>query len=284
MAAERGPGKLGAVLRLWLLYGRMDFLWVVRGLRAALAWYASDLLGTVAAVTATFLLAERFDGIGSWSKSEVLFMLGFALTARGLLDLFFGMNIAMISRRLGRGQLDHMLIQPWPLWVTVLSEGFAPFSGSGIVIAGVALLSWSTARLELLVTPLWLALVAVNVLAAAAILMSFSYLWGSVAFWAPRGAEEINSQSMRLMDQLRVFPLDGLGGAMQIGLLSVVPVGFVAWFPSRALLHLDGAGSALVTPLASLAFAALAAGVFKKGLEHYGRTGSVRYLSHGHRR
>ena len=114
--------------------------------------------------------------------------------------------------------------------------------------------------------------------------MSFTYVWGSLAFWAPRGAEEINSQTMRLMDELRAFPLDGVGMALQLGLLSFVPVGFVAWFPARALLGPSTALELSVAPLAAAALGLLALGVFWKGLEQYGRTGSVRYLDHGHRR
>ena len=71
-------------------------------------------------------------------------------------------------------------------------------------------------------------------------MLSFAYLWGSLAFIAPRGAEEINSTTMRLLEQLKPFPLDGVGGrALGRLLLSVVPAGFLAWLPSRVLLGLD---------------------------------------------
>ena len=60
--------------------------------------------------------------------------------------------------------------------------------------------------------------------------------------------------------------------------------GFVAWLPSRALLGLDSHTYAVaVTPLAALAFVAVAIWLFRKGMTHYARTGSQRYLSMGHR-
>ena len=43
-------------------------------------------------------------------------------------------------------------------------------------------------------------------------------------------------------------------------------------------------GAWLWTPLAALGFAALATWIFSRGLRRYARTGSARYLSHGHRR
>ena len=66
--------------------------------------------------------------------------------------------------------------------------------------------------------------------------LSISFFWGSLAFFAPRAAEEINTPLVRLFDHLKLFPLDGLSGVMLNGLLTVVPVGFVAWYPCRALL------------------------------------------------
>jgi len=81
------------------------------------------------------------------------------------------------------------------------------------------------------------------------------------------------------------FPLDGMGPWLTWSLVSVVPAGFIAWLPSRALLGLDTGHAAFVwTPLAACAFGILAFGVFKRGLDHYRATGSTRYVAHGHRR
>jgi ABC-2 type transport system permease protein len=114
--------------------------------------------------------------------------------------------------------------------------------------------------------------------------MAFQFLWGSLAFWAPRAAEEINSSTSRLLRELKPYPLDGLAPVLTGGLLGVLPSGFLGWFPSRALLGLDGRPLSLfITPIAAVGFILIAAAIFQKGLRHYGRTGSQRYLSFGHR-
>ena len=51
------------------------------------------------------------------------------------MNMFFGYNVLTISRRLGRGQLDHTLVQPQPIWLSLLTEGFMPFSGSPVLLA-----------------------------------------------------------------------------------------------------------------------------------------------------
>jgi ABC-2 type transport system permease protein len=273
------------LLRLWGLYARMDLLWLLSDARQALTYWASDLVVNLAGLAAVYLLAERFAGLGPWSRDQVLFMLGYASTVRGLLDVSMGYNVLAVSRRLGRGQLDHTLIQPQPLWMALLTEGFVPFSTGQVLLMGLGLLVWAMFRLKQPLTFGWLALLVLQLGASATVWLAFSYLWGSLAFWAPRAAEEISSSAMTLLEHLKVFPLDGLAPALLGGLLVVVPAGLVAWFPSRCLLGLDVRPWAVgVTPAAALALGLLAVLAFRKGLQHYGRTGSQRYSDFGHRR
>lgn len=262
----------------------MDLNAITQDLKTAATFFFSDFIVNTAAVAATLLLAARFAGIGQWSQTQLVFMLGYSILASGVLEVFFGFNVKVISRRLGRGQLDHSLMQPQPLWQVFLTEGFN-LSGVASLLPGVGMLSWALPRLALAVTPGWVALFLANLLASAAIILSFSFLYGSLAFWVPRAAEEISSTALGALDQLKPFPLDGVGSGLTGGLLTFLPAGFVAWYPCRALLGLTTDPVALAaTPLAAIAFATLATVVFRKGLRQYGRTGSQRYLSFGHRR
>jgi len=272
------------ILQLWWLHAALDLGSVTQDLKTFVTYLFSDLITNTAAVTATLLLAERFAGIGRWTQVQIVFMLGYAIIAGGMLEVFFGFNVKVISRRLGRGQLDHSLIQPQPLWVIFSTEGFN-LTGLASVLPGLGLFWWALAHLEVAVTPGWLLLLLLNVAASATIVLSFSFLYGSLAFWAPRAAEEVSSTALRALDQLKSFPLDSAGAGLVGGLLTFLPAGFVGWYPCRALLGLDSRpADAFATPAAALVFAGLATLAFRKGLRHYGRTGSQRYLSFGHRR
>ena len=278
-------GTLVRLWQLWWAHALLDLMWVARDTRSFLLYYASDVLLAVASVTAMLLLAERFRGLGVWSHGQVLFLLGYGLVVRGILELFLSYNVLVMSRRLGRGQLDHLLGQPQPLWMALLTEGFAPFSGSAALLPGIGLLVWAMRGMSLPLSAGWLGLFLVNLGASCALVVSFSFLWGSLSFWAPRAAEEISASAMEMIAKLRPFPLDGIGPALLGGLLAIVPVGFVAWVPCRALLGLSASpwGYA-ATPAAALVAAGAAAWAFRRGLKHYGRVGSQRYLSFGHRR
>jgi ABC-2 type transport system permease protein len=286
MADEVRENSLRRVLRLWRLYATMDLLYLARGPQVALTYYFTNILIGVAAATATLLLAERFDGIGPWTRPQILFMLGYALLVRLLIDTFFNYNLSHISRRIGRGQLDHILVQPQPMWMSVITEGFAPLTGGGMLLPTVVLLGAASQQLRLDLSPAWWGLFVLDVIASVVIVLSFEYGWGSLAFWAPRAAEEINSDTWDMLQQLIPFPLDGVSGWALGGLVSVVPAGLVAWLPSRTLLGVAPASwtDAAALPVAAILFAALAFWLFTRGLLHYGRTGSSRYLDYGHRR
>ncbi|MGH2461764.1 MAG: ABC-2 family transporter protein [Chloroflexota bacterium] len=285
MADERGLGSFAAVWRQWRLYAWLDLTWLTRNLGFFVTYFLSDLVTSAATITATLLLAARFDGIGPWTLPQLIFMLGYATLVQGLVDVFFGYNVSVVSRRIGRGQLDHTLIQPRPIWVTLLTEGFTPFSDGTAVLAALPLVVWSAARLSLVISPGWLALAALNLVASCAIVLAFAFVWGCLAFWAPRAGEEISGSALGMMRLLAPFPLDGLGPFWLGGMLTALPAGFVAWYPCRALLGIDRASYALgLTPLAAGAIVALTVVIFQKGMKHYGRVGSQRYLSFGHRR
>src|SRR5713226_3553877 len=103
------------LMRLLALYATMDLLFLARGTQVALAYYASDFVIGLAAVTATYLLAERFDGIGPWTKLQVLFLLGYVLLVRGVIDTFFNYTFSFISLRIASGPIVHVPIHPGPL-------------------------------------------------------------------------------------------------------------------------------------------------------------------------
>ena len=275
---------LQRLLRLWRLYAWLDFMWLTRSFEKFAVYYLGDAIINATAISSTLLLAARFDGLGPWSKAQVMFMLGYAAMTTGVLEIFCGYNVLYIGRRLGRGQFDHTLLQPQPIWMALLTDGFNPFGASSAFLTGVGLTLWASRSLTVTVTLGWLALCVCNLLASATIVLSVAFFWGSLAFFAPRATEEINTPLLRMFDQLKLFPLDGLSGVMLSGLLTVVPVGFVAWYPCRALLgHATAWYAVWITPLAAVLSALLAVAMFRRGMHHYECIGSSRYRDMGHR-
>ena len=274
-----------AVLRLLKLYARMDFRWFFQDMTTAIIVVLSETLSNLSSLTGVLLLAIRFGGVGGFTADEVLFMLGFYELADGICWMLFGnYNVMHISRRVGRGQIDHMLIQPRPLWMQLLTEGFMPFSGCYGAITGVLLTAIALRRMQLGITPVWVGLLVYYILIHIALRLSQSFLYGSLAFKSPVACEEISSLTVDLANKLGKFPLYGLPGWLMTALHTVLPIGLLGYFPALALLRELGKGVELAFPLCvALLFAAAAIICFRKGLRHYEEYSCNRYSTMGFR-
>ena len=231
------------------------------------------------------LLAIRFGGVGGLKADEVLFMLGFYQLADGLGWMLFGnYNVIHISRRIGRGQVDHMLIQPRPLWMQLLTEGFMPFSGCHGVFIGIALTLVAVTRLDIALYTIWFLLLLYYLVIHIVLRLSQSFLYGSAAFYKPVACEEISSMILDMNSQLGRFPLFGLPGWLGTILHTVLPIGLLAYFPALALLKDLGKPTELAFPfLVASVFLTAALICFKKGLNHYAKYSCNRYKEMGHR-
>ena len=262
----------------------MNLVLFMRSKQQFVTWIFADLLARGGTIAAVLLLAERFDGIAGWSRAEIVFLLGYGLMVSGIEMLFFSYNLSAVSRRLGRGQLDHSLLQPQPLPTTLLTEGFAPLDAATLIVPAGAMMAVSLAAVDVAVTPLFILALGGSLVASTVVLVGFNFLFGSLAFWAPQGAEELSPAATNLLQSLKIFPLDVAGPALRTLLVSVIPAGFLAWVPTGALLGRSSPSTLAATFAAAGTVAALATFVFHKGLTHYGHTGSQRYSDFGHRR
>jgi len=272
------------VFRLWVIYARMDFLWLLKDFNNFALYAVTDVLINITSVVGIWLIAQRFNGIGSMSIYQILFMLGYSLTVYGVTNTFFGFNVYHISRRIGRGQMDHVLIMPQPIWVTLLTDGFTPVSGSGVFLSGMGVMTFALTRMVNPISPLFLVSLPVCLFFSVVISLSFYYLWGSLAFYSPVGAEEICTSVEDFFSSLRSFPLNGISIVSKYVMLSVLPVGLYAWFPASALLGISGSYNIAILALIALAYISLVYVIFRRGLKYYVKQGSSRYHDRGHRR
>lgn len=277
---------LKRILQLWGISAKLDLMWFLRDTKYCIANIVADLIASLSAIAGVFLIAERFGDIGGMTKDQILFMLGYACLVDGVISMFFGMNnVGWISRIIGRGQLDHRLIQPVPLWMQFLTEGFIPVSGNSKLLCGIGITSIALQRLTVSLGAKGLLLISISVVGSVTVILSFSYLTGSLAFYAPVAGEEISSTSIGLFSALKTFPIGGLTTGAKFVLCTVVPVGLTAWFPANLVLGQPPQGLPNYLMLVVTMTMALAAmTVFRKGLKHYAKYGSIRYHDRGHRR
>lgn len=277
--------KLRHLLRLFKLYARMDAQWFLKDTALCVICIISETISTLAGITGIFLLSLQFGGIGLMTSDEVLFMLGFYTLATGLFSLFFGgFNTGEISRRIGRGQLDHCLIQPIPIWMQLITESFIPVSGCQSVLCGLGVVIAAMIRMQLSVTPLWVLIFVLFLFASLAVQVGMRYIVAYSAFTHPVGAEEISSMMGSFLTSIGYYPLSALPVWAQGLLVTVLPAGCLAWLPSMILMgKAPFSGAAALFPLIAVLIGGTGILAFKKGMKVYAKYGSQRYKNMGHR-
>lgn len=271
------------LLRLYQLYGKLDLLWFLRDTGYCLLYMVSDLICAGASVGGVLLVSERLGGFGGMGREELRFLLSYAVLVSGICGMFCcGNNMGHISRIIGRGQLDHCMIQPVPLWMQLLAGAFLPFTGSSKLLCGAVMCIYSVRQLEIVPTSGWISCFLLGALSSAAITMATVYLISCLAFLAPAAAEEISMTAFDLFETLKSYPLGSLPPLWQTVFCTVVPIGLAAWLPSRSLLRPDFPFPGF-TILAAVLLLSLSAFTFQKGMLYYASHGSPRYSGFGHR-
>ena len=186
--------KLKRFFALLGFYAKLDLSWLLRDTKYALLNIMADVISSLASVSGIFLLAMRFEGIGGMDKFEVLFMLGYVTCVTGIFQLFLAMNnVGHISRRIGRGQLEHMFIQPVPFSMQLSTEGFIPFTGSSNLICGIGIVVFAISKLGIAPPLWWYVSFTGYLIASTGIIIAQSYFISGFAFYAPSAMEEIST-------------------------------------------------------------------------------------------
>jgi len=132
--------KCKRLISLFAISAKMDLVWLLRDTKFAFTAILADTISNLSVVSSVYLIALRFGGIGGMSVDEVLFMMAYSTVTTGIFILFGSGNNIHISRIIGRGQLEHLFVQPLSLKTQLITSGFSPFTGSGNFIIGCILL------------------------------------------------------------------------------------------------------------------------------------------------
>ncbi len=256
----------------------MNVIYILSTREQAVMGTTTDFIYHAGAFVAPLLVVIGFGHIGRWTVPALAFMLAYGTIVAGLLDLFEG--VWSLSHYVSRGEMDHFLLQPHPVWLSLLTKQFSPLWNWPVLVLGTSALSWSIGSLHLKPSPAWVGFLLINLVASVTVKSAYMNVWGSLAFWAPRGAERASSFAADLAGEL-TYPLDTLPGSLKAALVSAVPTGLFAWLPSRALLGLGAPYEVWLTPLAATALTCMAVILFRAGMRQYMKTGSRRYVGVG---
>lgn len=224
---------------------------------------------------AILVIFTNVPRLGSWTVSEVALLYGISTLAFALTDLVIG-HLDLFPQTIRDGTFDLVLIRPRGALFQVLSADFQMRRLGRIAQAGVVLafalaslrIEWSVER----------ALVLVGAVLTGVLI--FIAIWVTViciAFWTVEGREAANAFTYGGVT-LAEYPIDIYDRWLRRFLAYLVPVAFVAYFPSLFILGKpDPLGfpewMSFVSPVVGLAAALAASAVWGFGVRHYQSAG-----------
>jgi ABC-2 type transport system permease protein len=247
-------------------------------LRAVLEYRADALLtlgatalGQVTGLLFVVVVFSRVQALGGWSRWEVLCVCGMVMLAEGIGSLLFE-GVWHLGGLVYLGLLDYLLVRPYPVVLQVAGAAVG-FNGLGNVVLGAGLLTAAVGRLDVrwsfTTVPWALLLLASGVL----VKLCVSLATNAVVFWLKSPSSSL-AASVHVMGDLARYPLNVYGTGLR-SLLTVIPVAFVGFFPTAALLAKGRVSTVgALTPLVALGCAAVALLVFRAGMRRYESAGT----------
>jgi ABC-2 type transport system permease protein len=207
-----------------------------------------------------WILFGRLPTLRGWTLSQVMVLYALVAFGFGVANVVCG-NAFLVARTIVRGELDYYLALPAdPLVHLLVSRMSLPGWGDlvfGLVVFLVAAPGrWASLPLFLLLG-----------LIAGLVLVAFSVLVGSLAFWVGN-ADNLAAQAINALITFGIYPLEIFPGAIQWLLYTLIPAAFIGSLPAALLSEFDWGRLALLVS-ASAALVLLARLVFRWGLRRY---------------
>jgi ABC-2 type transport system permease protein len=234
-------------------------------------------------VGATFLdfvalvvLQQTAHLLAGWTLPEVAYLYATGTLAFNLADVFAS-EVEYLPDRIRTGTFDRLLVRPVSPLLQLLAEEFA-LRRAAKVVESLAVLAYALWATDVDWTPLRVAMVPLTVVSGSVIFAAIWVTTATLAFWTTEASETASAFTYggNLFTQ---YPLGVYGDWMRRFLGFVIPLAFVAYFPARYVLDKHdslGLPRALdfSAPLVAVIAVAVAARVWRAGLDHYTSTGS----------
>lgn len=218
-----------------------------------------------------FAIFGRTTSIGSFRYHDVLLLFGFAAISFAFADLCIG-HIENLSTYVRAGTLDALLLRPLSIVAQLATSDFSLRRvGRAVLSCGVLAFALSSSSIDW--TPAHIAIVIATPLIGTVIYGCVFIATASVAFWFTDAGEFANAFTYG-GNYVAHFPFSIYGQALRQFFTFVIPVAFVSYVPTLAILgrlHAEGWPTwAGATPAVA---AALALGgtraAWTTGVRHY---------------
>lgn len=242
--------------------------------------YRGDLLlagldevmrGVVALVMLQVYVSKTPD-LHGWTSAELLFVLGFSMVPIGLFHTFCGNLYQLSNTYIIQGNLDRVLLRPYPAFLQICFDRIQIEDLSGVVL-GLAVMATAVANLpDFDMGPLHLAFLLILILSAFGVVVAVFMAFAATGFWFEDRVGMV-PPVYNLMEFGR-WPTGIYHPALKLLITCVIPFAFVAFYPAGYLVRGGEPWPAVLTPGVALVSLLAAGWLWRMGLRRYHSSGS----------
>lgn len=229
----------------------------------------SMLMEYAAGLILLFFIFDLVEDINGWRLDEVLLLYGFNLIGFSLWSCFF-INTISLPYYIKDGSFDRFLLRPISPIFQIMMDGFDE-DAWGELITGIVvfLYAWFKLGIEwyfLILTPVFF-------VSGCFIYAGISIMLSTLSFFTI-GKADFANLTMEFKEFAK-YPLSIYKKGLQIIFTSIIPIGFVAFYPS--MIFTQGFKQSyliVLVPLVAYGYYSFSKFVWYLGMRRYGSTGS----------
>ncbi|MCL2719377.1 MAG: ABC-2 family transporter protein [Lachnospiraceae bacterium] len=219
-----------------------------------------------------WIIFKNVPSLLNWSYYEMLFLYGFSLIALTPVQCFFDNNWNLLTYVFS-GDFIKYCFKPLNLFFYYISEIF-DIKGIGQLVVGITVLSYSWTNLGLDFSLIILVKLIIALVSASLFMISITNFAAASSFYILNSAYFVMMLSNKFKDYAK-YPITIFGGALRIIFTFIIPIAFMAYYPSLAFLsNKEATFLTYFTPVYGITFFYLSYKFWMFGAMKYNGTGS----------
>ncbi len=259
-------------------YIRLYFLIEAQYIKARMQYRTDFIISSVgmffsslATLVMFWVIFNSIPSLAGWSFMEMVFMYAFYMIAISPMQILFD-HIWQIRFHIQQGTFLKYYFRPLNMMFYYMSEMF-DLKGLTQLAVGIVLLIYTSLQLGIHWSVLQLALLVITLSSAALVMIAVTVLAGCAAFWVVN-AYPVLGLAWKLRE-FAPYPMNIFDGAVRIAFTYVLPIGFIAFYPSQLFLRPQEVSPFVYfSPLVGIGLFALTYWIWTIGVNSYSGTGS----------
>jgi len=251
---------------------------LIQDLKSKMSYRADFVISTIGMVLTNvagfitfYILFSNFPSINGWDYHHMLFLYGFSLIALTPVQCFFDNNWNL-RFMVQSGDFIKYCFRPVNVFFYFMSEVFDA-KGLGQLAFGIGTLVYAWSHIGIAVTFLTMAKLILALFAASLFMISIMNIAAATCFWI-QGSGYVMVIMFRFKDYAK-YPASIFEGIFRIIFTFIIPIAFVAYYPSLLILEPDSFPLlSILSPVIGIIFFIISYLFWMLGVKKYDFTGS----------